>query len=433
MRRRHSSHPPETSQAEPPKRLARLWLVTLLVSALGCGATTGNGAGAHLPAAVTTQNARADTAFALDVLRRVSAGQTNVCLSPFNLRLTLLMAHGGARGDTAREMAAVLRAADQPPLDRPAVAALRRLRQASAADGQVLALANRLWGMHGVAFHDDFLALQRDAYGAPLERIDFGDAAAVGVINGWIAEQTGGLIRDLLKPGSLSPSTPLVLTGAVYFKALWAEPFSMQQTVATPFFASGGRRPMVHMMSNTVSGARYAELDGVQVLELPYRGGETSMVIALPRAPDGLAALEARMTPALVEQWQQALRAQEVSVMLPRFRLDSRFSLADALQAMGMATAFDPARADFSGMSVDRMFIAQVVHGAFVEVDESGTEAAAATAVVAGYGMPPPIPTVHATHPFLFFIRHPPTGAILFMGRITDPCADDPTVCPNQT
>jgi serpin B len=289
---------------------------------------------------------------------------------------------------------------------------------------------NRLFGEETYAFEAPFLALTRDRYAAPLESVDFAGAAEAQRthINSWVATETQDLIRDLLPQGSLDELTRLVLVNAVYFKGDWVQAFDTEATRPEPFHVGGTTAARVPMMRQT-NAHRYAEIDGVQVVEMPYQGDELAMTIVLPRERNGLGALEASFDQAAVDRWVGALTPTRVEVVLPRFRLDdARIPLKDTLASLGMTRAFDRATADFSGMAnpanyEDELYISDCFHEAFVEVDEEGTEAAAATAVVMGSrgGAPQPPAAFRADHPFLFMIRDLESGTILFLGRVNDP------------
>jgi serpin B len=295
-----------------------------------------------------------------------------------------------------------------------------------------LRIANRLFGEASFHFEQPYLDATAAAFGAPLERLDFQHAAEAqrARINGWVEAETERRIKDLLGPGSVSAATRLVLVNAVYFLADWAEPFEKEATSDQPFTLAAGQRKNVATMHQR-GGFRVAHLDGVSLLELPYQG-DAAMIFVLPDQLDGLAAVEGALDPATFERWRAALAPSQVAVSLPRFRIDppQPTELSSHLTALGMADAFDSARADFSGIaapadSAQRLSISAVVHKAFVKVDEKGTEAAAATAVVMeGAGAAPrPVPELKLDHPFLFFIVDQPSGLILFMGRVADPSA----------
>ena len=236
-------------------------------------------------------------------------------------------------------------------------------------------------------------------------------------INDWVEEKTEGKIEDLIPQGMIDPSTVLVLTNAIYFKGDWASQFPKDQTRDASFRVSTGVTRTVPMMSQ-VGEFPLATVDGLQVLGLPYRGQDIQMFVLLPSADDGLADLEARLTAENLDRWLSAAQKNEVSVRLPRFRVTSEFSLKDQLSALGMPTAFGAA--DFSGMAEGRdLQISEVVHKAFVAVDEEGTEAAAATGVIIRETSMPP--EFVADHPFLFLVRDEVTGSVLFLGRMVEP------------
>jgi serpin B len=290
-----------------------------------------------------------------------------------------------------------------------------------------LQIANRLWGQRGLGFLPGFLSSLRASFGAALQEVDFRGAApaARDAINHWIAQATHNRIRDVMPPGQPQPDTRLVLASAIYFKAGWVDEFAKSQTVVGPFHRSDGTTVQARLMRQH-DDFTYGEADGVQLLWMAYRGGELSMLVVLPRAPDGLAAVEAQLDTATLAAWRDAMTRRDVKVTFPRFRFTSSLGLGEPLGALGMQEVFTT-RADLTGMTrSEPLFLAQALHKAFVAVDEEGTEAAAATTMItpsAAPGAPePPQPRVFkADHPFLFLIRHRKTGTILFMGRVWDP------------
>jgi serpin B len=369
--------------------------------------------------------------FAFDLYSRLKGVEGNLFLSPYSISTALTMTSAGARGQTADQMAKTLCLPASGGAIHVAYATLQRDLNATGAKGVFdLVVANRLWGQKGYTFLQDFLALLKANYGAGLEQVDFAGAteAARQTINAWIEKQTRDKIKDLLKPGILDAMTRLVLTNAIYFKGKWAEEFDKKATRDGDFYVTPEKKVATPLMHRTAKFG-YFEGDGLQALELPYQGDRLAMVVLLPKrnvppgAKDGLAALEASLSADKVAEWVGKLRRREVEVALPRFKTTAEFSLAEVLAAMGMKDAFDSGCADFSGMNGKKdLFISAVVHKAFVDVNEEGTEAAAATAVVIrpenGGGGPPEF---RADHPFLFLIRDTRTGAILFLGRILDP------------
>jgi serpin B len=376
--------------------------------------------------------AAAANAFGLELYAHLRAGQQgNLVLSPASIEIALAMTRAGARGLTAAELDRVLRLEDAASA-HAAAASLLRAWNDPARTGCELRVVNRLFGERSYTFEPPFLALAAGDYDAPLASLDFrGDAdGSRRLINGWIATQTNDRIQDLLPPRSVQPDTRLVLANAVYFLGRWAHRFEPRATRPEPFWAEGGREVRAHLMRQT-EHFRYAALSGLKVLEMPYAGDELAMTVILPDARDGLAELERRLSVAELDRWLGALSDTRVAVTLPRFRIAPAESvqLARLLGAMGMPTAFT-AQADFSAMASppdpdDHLFLGDAYHKAFVEVDEAGTEAAAATAVMmAPSGPPRPAPAppeFRADHPFLFLIRDLRSGTILFLGRLADP------------
>ena len=386
------------------------------------------------PAAVlVSPEARADApawiaggdALAIDLYARLRTDEGNLFFAPGNLRSALAMTYAGAAGTTADEMARALHfaALPGPRLHAAQAAATADLGAAdSGVGGVVLKAANRLWGAQDEPFVPAYLELTRTQYGAELVGIDFAASEqARQTINAWVSQQTQGKIAELLAPPAIGADTRLVLTSAIYFKGAWLRAFDPAQTQDQPFQVPGlAVPPNVPTMQQKRRFA-YAESGAAQLLELPYVGERLAMTIVLPRAADGLPALEASLTTQRLGEWIAALRPTEVKVALPRFTTRARFELSATLSGMGMPTAFTGA-ADFSGMSRGRLQISRVIHEAFVDVGEAGTEAAAATAVVMtrslNMGTPP---SFTADRPFLYFIRDTRSGQILFVGRVVDP------------
>jgi len=291
------------------------------------------------------------------------------------------------------------------------------------AGGYELVTANALWGQQGYDFLPDFVSLTQKYYGAGFNAVDFKNQteSARLTINSWVSEQTKQKINDLLAPGVLTDLTRLVLTNAIYFKGNWAVQFKKEDTHDLPFYLGGGKTVNAPLMYRK-GKYKYVETDSLQVLELPYFGEELSMVVLLPKAKDGLAGLENELSADKLDEWLSQAYTNEVMVYLPKFKLESKFLLNQTLADMGMVDAFS-VKADFSGIeSKKELMITAVVHKAFVEVNEEGTEAAAATAVVFGLkSMAVMEPEFKADHPFIFLIRDNRSGAILFIGRVNDP------------
>jgi len=363
--------------------------------------------------------------FACNLYNHLRTQPGNLFFSPHSLSTALGMTFAGAKGETETEMAEVLHFKLPQNRLHTAFSALSTWLHGANRNGIEIRTANRLWGQKGDEFLPAYLKVTRELYGAELGLVDFvGEAeAARQAINTWVESQTNQKIQNLIPPGVLNALTRLVLTNAIYFKGDWASPFPERLTQDAPFHLSADKSVDVPMMFQKKS-FRYAAVAEVQVLELPYAGNDLAMLVLLPEEVEGLAVLEEKLTPEALSRWASSLRKQEVRVYLPKFTMTSQFNLRSVLQEMGLASAFDPDRADFSGMTGTReLFISEVIHKAFVDVGEKGTEAAAATGVVIGVTSAPieEPPTFRADHPFLFLIRDTRTQSILFMGRVTDP------------
>ncbi len=376
-----------------------------------------------------------NTAFTCDLYGKLKLEEGNLFFSPLSISTALAMTREGAAGQTATQMDAVMHFPRQG-LGEAFRALSEALTPSMVRDGYgasarevpayELAMANRLWGQQGFAFLPAFEGRLAYVYGAPLERIDFAKSTAARArINGWVEDQTKDRIKDLLPEGVPTTDTRLVLVNAVYFKSAWLHPFSERATKDEPFHLLGGAEVRASMMKKTERFG-YAANGDLQILELPYRSGDLSMIVLLPKAKDGLPALEAALTAKALSAWLGAIQYRsKVAVAFPKFTFTKGFDLTNVLAAMGMPDAFSPMQADFSGMTTEQpLYIGFVLHKGFVAVDEKGTEAAAATAVGMRLGAAPapenPIPFT-ADHPFLFLIRHRKTGALLFVGRVLDP------------
>ncbi len=363
--------------------------------------------------------------FALELYQRLQSRPGNLFFSPASLSTALAMTYAGAVGETADQMAAVLHFS-LPPDQLPGPFGAFQKALLDSGEGR-LKIANRLWGADAYPFRPEFLALTREHFGAELASVPFGSdpESARKTINAWVENQTNDKIRDLLPPGVVDTLTRLVLTNAVYFKGSWTDPFRKERTEEADFFPSEDTILRVQMMSR-LGRYRHFAGEGLQALELPYQGDKLSMLVLLPDARDGLPALEKALNRETLDRWIAGLRNKEVRVFLPRFKMESQFALKDTLQAMGMPLPFDQTRADFSGIATgEDLYISAVIHKAFVDVNEEGTEAAAATAVaVSARAMPvqpAPPPTFRADHPFVFAIRDNASGALLFLGRVSEP------------
>ena len=411
-------------------------LVAVISMLFGCAQRTGNageeaGQDAHKPSFDTSQVPGSDlaavvegnNAFAFDLYSRLKSGKGNVFFSPFSISAAFAMARAGARGETDAEIAKVMRF--DLPQDRfhPAWCALiLKLAQGKENKGHRFEVANALWGQQSFPFRESFFDQTRKFHGTELQRADFSSDpdGACRRINAWVEKKTQEKIRDLFLPGALTPLTRLVLVNAVYFQGTWAHEFDKDDTLSGPFTTSDGKEVKAQFMRAT-RHYRFGEFDGAKVIELPYLGNMVRMLIVLPKKPEAFVATEAALCAARLREWTAALRSQEIDVAIPRFSLTQEMSLDRILADMGMPSAFSPDKADFSGMQDggDPLFFDVVVHKAFVEVNEKGTEAAAATGTVLGIESKPL--SFRADRPFLFFIIERETGTILFAGRLENP------------
>lgn len=386
------------------------------------------------PASDVAALAASSNALAADLYRGLRARKGNLALSPGSIGLALGMTYLGARDETAKEIRAALHLSlDAAALGRGYAALLGAWRQAASAEPQLeLEIANRLFAHQALAIEAPFADLTQRAFGAPVERLDFAaqpEPSRVH-INGWVSERTRNRIEDLLPPQSIVADTRLVLVNAVYFKGAWLSPFIESATEPRPFHAPDGEVQVPTMLR--VGSYRYAETDDAQLLELPYAGDRIGMTIVLPKKRDGLASIEASLDGDTLKGWFAAGAFQRVSVALPRFKIEPGESvrLRELLEQLGIQRAFQRLDAQFTGISVpktpeDNLYITEVFHQAFVEVNEKGTEAAAATAVpMARAGGAPPRDEpkqFKADHPFLFVIQDAQIDMTLFIGRVEKP------------
>lgn len=371
---------------------------------------------------------RGNSAFAVDLYKDLRGQSGNIFYSPFSISEALAMTWAGARGATADQMAKALSfTLDQSKL-HPALNAVD-LALASRGVGEVgkdgqpfrLNVTNALWGQLGYAFEAPFLDTLALNYGAGMHIADFGAKPEPSrqVINKWVSERTEGRIKELLGDGSITSNTKLVLTNAIYFNASWATPFDVAATKTEAFTKGDGTTAMVPTM-HTGQMAGYAKGDGYELVDLDYAGNKLSMTMILPTA-GSIDAFEGALTADGLQNILGGIQSYDVSLSMPKFHIESSFDVGSSLTKLGMVDAFTDA-ADFSGISKQsQLSISAVLHKAFIEVDEAGTEAAAATAVVLGDTALPEHAEIHLDHPFLVLIRDKPTGSILFFGRVADP------------
>jgi serpin B len=369
-------------------------------------------------------------AFAFALYHDVADSAENVFLSPFSISSALAMTYAGARGDTEVQIADAMQFelgqnALHPAFNALALALNGRdeLEAPYEGEGFTLNVVNAVWGERGFPFLAGYLDTLAVNYGVGLRLMDFsGDPEGSRVaINDWVSDQTNAKVKDLLPEGTVSDATRLVLTNAIYFKAPWLRAFETKDTKTEPFATLSGSSVSVPMMHQTATFS-YAEVGDVQAVELPYNGGQLAMLLLVPDAGK-FKSFEEDLDDETYEAMVSALGECQVHLGLPRFGFDCALSLVDSLRALGMEDAFDPNVADFSGIDGARdLYISDVLHKAFVAVDEIGTEAAAATAVAIGGTSIPGTPvTLTIDRPFLLVIRDVPTGAILFLGRVVEP------------
>lgn len=354
-----------------------------------------------------------------EVLARAKKGE-NLFLSPFSIHTALAMCAAGAGGATRKILADLLGLPEEEGKRQRLLADRIAAVNAAAGPDLQLSTANALWAQRGLPLRPEYLKTVADHYRGALDEVDFGDTAqAARTIDAWVEKATAGKIRHLLSGQVLSPDSRLILTNAVHFKGLWQYAFDKDQTMDEDWYGPGGVRqiPMMQVRATVP----YAENEAYQAVELPYRGGAWAMLVILPRQDDELPALEAQAAAIFEDLPRTALLQQgEVIVSLPRFRIEAHCDLQPVLRAMGAALPFEPG-ADFSGISHEPLRLGEVLHKAFVEVDEEGTTAAAATAVGMVKCAVESLPVIRADHPFLFAIRERNTGTILFCGRLLEP------------
>ena len=380
----------------------------------------------------STQLASDNAAFAFDVYKQLILTNTNLIFSPASISIALAMTYAGAAGATATEMASTLHFTLPPAqlhlaFDALDLALASRGQGFPGADGGPMQvnIVNALWAEKTYTFSPDFLDTLAANYGAGVNLLDFLNAPDPSrlAINAWVAEQTNNKIQDLLPQGSVVASTKLVLTDAVYFNAAWGSPFDANNTGDGSFTLLDGSSVTAKFMRSDFYGLPATQGTNFVAASLPYADDNLSLVVVVPDAGQ-FSQVESSLDANTLGTLVAGLTNQAVSVALPRYKVETGTSLKDLLMALGMTSAFLPGIADFSGMdSTQNLFIGDVIHKAFINVAERGTEAAAATAVTmnTAIALPTPQLVLTADRPFLYFLRDQPTGAILFMGRVLDP------------
>ena len=365
-----------------------------------------------------------DFAFALYGKLKDSVPKSNLFFSPFSISTALAMTYAGARGETEKQMATALHFTLPGEQLHSVFGTLQKqLVQEDKSLGYELLMANALWGQKGEPILEEFLSLNKNYYGANLELLDFiGETEkSRKTINDWVEQKTKDKIKELIPPGGVNRDTALVLTNAIYFKGEWRIKFEKEDTIYEDFYVSEKdkvRVPMMHLEEKF----RYYEDEELQIVELPYKGDELSMVVILPQETNGVKKVEDMLTAERLGALLSKMKAEKIELILPKFKMTwGSFSLNDVLIELGMPDAFDEMKADFSGINgKGGIWIDNVFHKAFIEVNEEGTEAAAATGVVIVWGSHV-IPVFRADHPFVFVIKDNRSGSILFMGRLMNP------------
>jgi len=369
--------------------------------------------------------------FAFSLYRHLAlAPGDNVFFSPYSVSTALAMTWAGARGDTAAQMAKAL------GLDKLPIAAVasafgqlqQSLGQTQTKASARLVIANSLWPQLDHPIQPDYVKLIQGDFAADITPVDYKIHVVDTIqhINAWVEDKTAKRINKLLHPGDVGPDTRLILVNAIYFKGNWAEKFDTAATAPALFITADGKSKTIPFMHHKMNEARFAEVPGapvpLQMLTLPYQDKELEFVALLPKSPRDLPVLEKNISTSQLIEWLGKLSApRAVEVFLPKFKLEQRYSLVPPLQALGISDAFTN-QADFSGMDGARdLYVGGIIHQAFVEVNEEGTEAAAATSVGMRTLAVQVTPVFRADHPFIFLIRDPATGSILFMGRLSNP------------
>jgi serpin B len=400
-----------------------------------------------------------NTTFALNLYSQLATNSGNLFFSPYSISTCLAMLYAGASGNTEQQMSQVLGFGTNQQQFASLFGQLQAKLEADQQTNAIeLNLANALWLQEGFPFLPAFLQTATNQYQANLGQADFITQASevTDEINNWVAQETQNRIQNIVPPGAIDSSTRLVLANAIYFLGLWSIPFQATNTSTQPFYLSNTtlvqvplmHQPLLHVVgtdSNLVTVTyNYMQTYSVQsgplssndfqAIELPYGSNQLSTLLLLPSQTDGLGWLEQQLSPAFLSNVLAQMRPQPVEIFLPRFTMDSSFNLGKTLSAMGMRDAFTPFVADFSGIDGGQdLYVSRVLHKAWGQVNEAGTEAAAATVITVvstAVNLPP---VFRADHPFLFLIRDTQTGSVLFLGRLTNPSPSGNPATPALT
>lgn len=401
------------------REIPRAWAVRMMGTLLLAALPAFSAAPAPDRAAMVDGNTR----LACDLYEKLRLGNEgrNLFFSPFSISTALAMTYSGAAGETESQMAAALHFTLPEQQLHPAFSAL--LDDLRSSEEYELAIANRLWGQKGYPFRKEFLAGIEARYRGGFEEVDYRNDAdeARGIINRWVEAETRGKIRDLLQKPDIRPLTRLALTNAIYFKGKWGARFDPRNTVSGQFALQDGTAVPVPLMTQKGTFP-YLRGKDFEMLELPYAGGRLSMLVLLPNRGVTLGRVEAQLSPERLRSWRSGMEETDVRLFLPRFRTAARFELNAPLHSLGMKDAFDEDRADFSGiMGKKDLYVSKVIHKAFVDVNEEGTEAAAATAVVLSTKSIGMEVRFRADRPFVFAIVDRESESVLFLGRLMNP------------
>jgi serpin B len=375
-----------------------------------------------------TELSQANNQFAFDLYSRYKDDEGNIFFSPWSISSAFAMTYEGAQGQTADEIRNVFHfPSDLQSMETQYQSMNALLNRED--KPYTLWNANSLWVEKTVQLDDDYASRMQAYYGGQASPLDFKNAPEQSriTINDWVEDKTNDRIKDLLPQGSVSPLTRLVIANAIYMKTNWSSPFEKESTYEEDFRLGSGEAVKVEMMHQR-SRFNYGETEDLQILEMPYAGDELSMLVILPKEDilgGKMETVEDSLTPQNLDEWKNGMKIEDVRLTFPKYRIETEYGLKEQLVEMGMPTAFG-SEADFGGIGLEEdLFISEAYHKAFVAVDEEGTEAAAATAVViAATSMPveqPPPKIFTADHPFIFVIQEKSTGNILFLGRVSDP------------
>ncbi len=363
----------------------------------------------------------ANNEFAFDLYFKLKIREENIFFSPFSIFSAIAITYEGAKGNTKKEIEDVMGYPSSEFLRRPCMAKIyNEINERE--KKYMLHIANALWIQKNYRILKEFKEIARMYYLAEAENLDFVKESEKSseIINSWVYEKTNGKIKDLISKDVIGPLTRLIITNAIYFKGKWLKQFNKEKTEKADFYISENKKVKVQMMSIEEANFKYYEDEKIQVIELPYDGKEVSMFIFLPKSFE-MNSIDEYLNSEKFKQIRNSLKEEKINVYIPKFKMETRYALREVLYEMGIKNAFTMT-ADFSGITGKKeLFISKVIHKAFVEVNEEGTEAAAATGVVMELTMIKPVKAFRADHPFVFFIYDNKYENILFLGRIINP------------